>query len=157
MHRGEVRLLGATSADKYRRFIERDPGLERRFQALTVEAPSTAAAVSVLRGLRHKCVCTTTLKRAARVTASCPHPYPHPTPNQPHPTPPKPPQPPPRTHCHTLCVALARLPALPQHLCTHAVCSTAGMRHTTASASQTAPSLQLSSSAIATCLTGGWC
>ncbi|KAF8056728.1 clpB2 [Scenedesmus sp. PABB004] len=52
--RGEVRVLGCTSADKYRKFIEKDPGLERRFQTVAVGAPSVGETMSILRGLRHK-------------------------------------------------------------------------------------------------------
>jgi ATP-dependent Clp protease ATP-binding subunit ClpC len=52
--RGEVRVVGCTSLDKYRKFIEKDPGLERRFQTVAVEASSVAESISILRGLRHK-------------------------------------------------------------------------------------------------------
>jgi len=52
--RGEVRLVGCTTADKYRRFIERDPALERRFQQVALAPPSVQETVSILRGLRAK-------------------------------------------------------------------------------------------------------
>lgn len=52
--RGEVRVVGCTSADKYRKFIEKDPGLERRFQLVSVDAPGVPETISILRGLRHK-------------------------------------------------------------------------------------------------------
>ncbi|KAG2487646.1 hypothetical protein HYH03_013784 [Edaphochlamys debaryana] len=50
--RGELRCIGATTPDKYRRFIEKDPALERRFQTLPISQPSVPEAISVLRGLR---------------------------------------------------------------------------------------------------------
>ncbi|EFJ41834.1 hypothetical protein VOLCADRAFT_40352, partial [Volvox carteri f. nagariensis] len=50
--RGELRCIGATTPDKYRRFIEKDPALERRFQTLPLSQPSVAEAISILRGLR---------------------------------------------------------------------------------------------------------
>ncbi|GLC51737.1 hypothetical protein PLESTB_000542600 [Pleodorina starrii] len=50
--RGELRCIGATTPDKYRRFIEKDPALERRFQTLPLSQPSVPEAVSILRGLR---------------------------------------------------------------------------------------------------------
>lgn len=49
-----MRCIGCTSLDNYRKFIEKDPGLERRFQQITVEPPSVADTISILRGLRHK-------------------------------------------------------------------------------------------------------
>ncbi|GFR45070.1 hypothetical protein Agub_g6444, partial [Astrephomene gubernaculifera] len=50
--RGELRCIGATTPDKYRRFIEKDPALERRFQTLPLSQPSVPEAISILRGLR---------------------------------------------------------------------------------------------------------
>ncbi|GIL82455.1 hypothetical protein Vretifemale_11438, partial [Volvox reticuliferus] len=50
--RGELRCIGATTPDKYRRFIEKDPALERRFQTLPLSQPTVSEAVSILRGLR---------------------------------------------------------------------------------------------------------
>ena len=51
---GELRVVGCTSLDKFRKFLEKDPGLERRFQQVAVEPPSAAQALSILRGLRPK-------------------------------------------------------------------------------------------------------
>ncbi|KAG2439046.1 hypothetical protein HYH02_006574 [Chlamydomonas schloesseri] len=50
--RGELRCIGATTPDKFRRFIEKDPALERRFQQLHIAQPTPAEAISILRGLR---------------------------------------------------------------------------------------------------------
>jgi ATP-dependent Clp protease ATP-binding subunit ClpA len=50
--RGELRTLGATTLDEYRKYVEKDAALERRFQPIHVEEPSTASAVEMLRGLR---------------------------------------------------------------------------------------------------------
>lgn len=52
--RGEFRVIGATTIDEYRRYIEKDPALERRFQQINVDPPSTDAAKMILRGLRAK-------------------------------------------------------------------------------------------------------
>ncbi len=49
---GELRCIGATTLDKYRKFIEKDPALERRFQQVPIEQPTAAQTVSILRGLR---------------------------------------------------------------------------------------------------------
>lgn len=50
--RGEVQLIGATTLDEYRKYIEKDPALERRFQPVQVEEPSEEEAIEILRGLR---------------------------------------------------------------------------------------------------------
>ena len=50
--RGELQMLGATTMDEYRRFIEKDPALERRFRPVRVEEPTVEAALTILRGLR---------------------------------------------------------------------------------------------------------
>ncbi len=50
--RGELRIIGATTFDEYRRFIGKDSALERRFQQVTVNEPSSADAVEILKGLR---------------------------------------------------------------------------------------------------------
>ena len=50
--RGELRCLGATTLDEYRRYIEKDPALERRFQPVKVMEPSPAETLSILRGLK---------------------------------------------------------------------------------------------------------
>ena len=50
--RGELHCLGATTFDEYRKYIEKDPALERRFQAVVVAEPSRDNAISILRGLK---------------------------------------------------------------------------------------------------------
>ena len=50
--RGELQLIGATTIDEYRKYIEKDPALERRFQPVTVEEPTEAEAEEILKGLR---------------------------------------------------------------------------------------------------------
>ena len=50
--RGEIQVVGATTLDEYRRYIEKDPALERRFQPVQVGEPSEEAALAILRGLR---------------------------------------------------------------------------------------------------------
>lgn len=52
--RGEIRLIGATTVSEYRRHIESDPALERRFLPITVEEPTPDEAVSILRGIKEK-------------------------------------------------------------------------------------------------------
>lgn len=52
--RGELQLIGATTIDEYRRYIEKDAALERRFQPITVEEPCGETAVQILYGLRDK-------------------------------------------------------------------------------------------------------
>lgn len=52
--RGEICVIGATTTEEYRKFIEKDSALERRFQPIKVEAPSEAAALEILKGLRSK-------------------------------------------------------------------------------------------------------
>ena len=50
--RGELQLLGATTVDEYRRYIEKDPALERRFRPVKVEEPDRESALAILRGLK---------------------------------------------------------------------------------------------------------
>ena len=50
--RGELQMLGATTMGEYRKYIEKDPALERRFRPVTVEEPSKEATMSILRGLK---------------------------------------------------------------------------------------------------------
>ena len=50
--RGEIRVVGATTLDEYRRYIEKDAALERRFQPVQVGEPSRETAMEILRGLR---------------------------------------------------------------------------------------------------------
>jgi ATP-dependent Clp protease ATP-binding subunit ClpB len=52
--RGELRCIGATTPDEYRRYIEKDGALARRFQPVTVDEPSAEDAVSILRGLKSR-------------------------------------------------------------------------------------------------------
>ncbi len=50
--RGEIQLIGATTLEEYRKYIEKDPALERRFQPVNVEEPSEAETEEILKGLR---------------------------------------------------------------------------------------------------------
>ena len=52
--RGELQTIGATTLDEYRKYLERDAALERRFQQIRVEEPSTDDTVQILRGLRDR-------------------------------------------------------------------------------------------------------
>ncbi len=52
--RGELRVIGATTVEEYRRYIEKDPALERRFQTVTVEEPTQEATLTILRTLKPK-------------------------------------------------------------------------------------------------------
>ncbi len=52
--RGELHCIGATTLDEYRKYIEKDPALERRFQPVLVEEPTVEDAISILRGLKEK-------------------------------------------------------------------------------------------------------
>lgn len=52
--RGELHCIGATTTDEYRKYIEKDPALERRFQPVLVEQPSVEDTISILRGLRER-------------------------------------------------------------------------------------------------------
>lgn len=52
--RGELHCIGATTIDEYRKYIEKDPALERRFQPVMVDEPSQEDAISILRGLKDK-------------------------------------------------------------------------------------------------------
>lgn len=54
LSRGELQCIGATTLNEYRKYIEKDAALERRFQAVRVEAPSIEEAVLILKGLRPK-------------------------------------------------------------------------------------------------------
>ena len=53
LSRGEVRIIGATTLTEYRKYIEKDSALERRFQPVTVNEPSVSEAVEMLRGISH--------------------------------------------------------------------------------------------------------
>jgi len=52
--RGELHAIGATTLNEYRKYIEKDPALERRFQPVFVEAPSVEETISILRGLKER-------------------------------------------------------------------------------------------------------
>ena len=52
--RGELRTIGATTVNEYRKYIEKDPALERRFQPVLVDEPSVEDTISILRGLKEK-------------------------------------------------------------------------------------------------------
>jgi len=52
--RGELHAIGATTLDEYRKYIEKDPALERRFQPVIIEEPSVEDTISILRGLKEK-------------------------------------------------------------------------------------------------------
>ena len=74
--RGEIQLIGATTLDEYRKYIEKDPALERRFQPVTVEEPTEDEAVQILKGLRpkyeehhHVTITDAALKAAVRLSA----------------------------------------------------------------------------------------
>ncbi|HET8557701.1 MAG TPA: ATP-dependent Clp protease ATP-binding subunit, partial [Gaiellaceae bacterium] len=73
--RGELQTIGATTLDEYRKYLERDAALERRFQQIRVEEPSVDDTVQILRGLRdryeahHRCKITDDALRASAVLA----------------------------------------------------------------------------------------
>ena len=52
--RGELHCIGATTLDEYRKYIEKDPALERRFQPVMVDEPSVEDTISILRGLKER-------------------------------------------------------------------------------------------------------
>ena len=52
--RGELRMIGATTLDEYREYVEKDPALERRFQQVLVDQPSVEDTVAILRGIKEK-------------------------------------------------------------------------------------------------------
>ncbi len=52
--RGELHCIGATTLDEYRRYIEKDPALERRFQPVQVDEPTVEETISILRGLKER-------------------------------------------------------------------------------------------------------
>src|SRR5690349_1543964 len=73
--RGELQTIGATTLDEYRKYLERDSALERRFQQIRVEEPTTDDTVEILRGLRdryeahHRCKITDEALSAAAALA----------------------------------------------------------------------------------------
>src|SRR5467141_1171787 len=54
LSRGELQCIGATTLNEYRKYIEKDAALERRFQSVQVEQPTVDEAIQILKGLRHK-------------------------------------------------------------------------------------------------------
>ena len=82
--RGELQTIGATTLDEYRKYLERDAALERRFQQIRVEEPSVDETVQILRGLRdryeahHRCKITDEALFAAATLADALHPGPPP-------------------------------------------------------------------------------
>lgn len=52
--RGELHMIGATTVDEYRKHVEKDPALERRFQPVMIEEPSVEETISILRGLKDR-------------------------------------------------------------------------------------------------------
>jgi ATP-dependent Clp protease ATP-binding subunit ClpC len=54
LSRGELQCIGATTLNEYRKYIEKDSALERRFQSITVEAPTVEDAIKILQGLKPK-------------------------------------------------------------------------------------------------------
>src|SRR5207249_2346598 len=52
--RGELRAIGATTLDEYRKHVEKDPALERRFQPIVVSEPSVEDTIAILRGLKER-------------------------------------------------------------------------------------------------------
>ena len=53
LSRGEIQFIGATTLDEYRKYIEKDAGLERRFQPVTVAEPTVEQTVLILKGIKH--------------------------------------------------------------------------------------------------------
>lgn len=54
LSRGEIRTIGATTLDEYRKYFEKDKALERRFQVVTVDEPDEFSSISILRGLKER-------------------------------------------------------------------------------------------------------
>ncbi len=52
--RGEIRVIGATTSDEYRRYIEKDAALSRRFRPVLIEEPDESSAIDILKGIREK-------------------------------------------------------------------------------------------------------
>src|SRR5690606_3232606 len=52
--RGEIQCIGATTLDEYRKHVEKDPALERRFQPVMVDEPSVEETIKILEGLRDR-------------------------------------------------------------------------------------------------------
>jgi ATP-dependent Clp protease ATP-binding subunit ClpB len=73
--RGELHCVGATTLDEYRKYIEKDAALERRFQKILVGEPTVEATIAILRGLQERTKCTTAWTSPTRpswLRPSCP-------------------------------------------------------------------------------------
>jgi ATP-dependent Clp protease ATP-binding subunit ClpB len=64
--RGELHCVGATTLDEYRKYIEKDAALERRFQKILVGEPTVEATIAILRGLQESTKCTTAWRSPTR-------------------------------------------------------------------------------------------
>jgi ATP-dependent Clp protease ATP-binding subunit ClpB len=64
--RGELHCIGATTLDEYRKYVEKDAALERRFQKVLVDEPSVEATIAILRGRRRSTRCTTAWRSPTR-------------------------------------------------------------------------------------------
>ena len=54
LSRGEIQVIGATTSDEYRKYVEKDPALERRFQSILIEEPSVEDTIEIIKGLKPK-------------------------------------------------------------------------------------------------------
>ena len=54
LSRGEIQVIGATTSDEYRKYVEKDPALERRFQSVIIEEPSIDESIEIIKGLKPK-------------------------------------------------------------------------------------------------------
>ena len=85
LRRGELHCIGATTLDEYRKYIEKDAALERRFQKVLVDEPDVESTIAILRGLQERyeihhgveitdpaIVARPSCRTATSPTASCP-------------------------------------------------------------------------------------
>jgi ATP-dependent Clp protease ATP-binding subunit ClpB len=70
--RGELHCIGATTLDEYRKYIEKDAALERRFQKVLVDEPSVESTIAILRGCRRSTNCTTASRSPTRPSSPRP-------------------------------------------------------------------------------------
>ena len=54
LSRGEIQVIGATTSEEYRKYVEKDPALERRFQSIIIEEPSVEDTIEIIKGLKPK-------------------------------------------------------------------------------------------------------
>ena len=79
LSRGEIQCIGATTIDEYRKHIEKDAALERRFQKIIVQPPNITDTIEILNGLKakyeehHKCFYTPSALNAAAVLSAGDH------------------------------------------------------------------------------------